>query len=127
MISHSSGYAPGWDLDVAFGEEGETRVAHLLGLEASQVEVKRDRHTTSPNLFVETATFQGGMWKPSGIRTTTAKAWAFIFGDTYLFVPVSVLRLACAAFALQEVQVNHDTPTRGVLLPRLALQQVQRG
>lgn len=127
VITHAQGYAPGWDLDLQLGTAGENYAAAILGLQAGRVEVKTDRHLDSSNLFVETHTKRGDSWQPSGIKTTEADAWAFVFGATVTFVPTNILRAAVALFDLPAVVVEKDVPTRGVLLPRTLLQRVTRG
>ena len=119
----SQGYAPGWDLDLKYGQDGERTVAHLLGIPEGRVEVKRDRHTDSLNLFIETHKYTQG-WVPSGLRTSLADQWAFVFGATTTFVPIHVLRAAVCVLNLKEIVVDSGVPTKGVLLPRVLLQQV---
>lgn len=127
-MKQSQGYAPGWDIDLEWGKEGEARVAEMLGLSGKTIEVKRDRHTYSPNLFIETHQQRAGIWLPSGVKTSTADFWVYIMGETFTVIPTGVLKLAVQMYSSEcdAIVITHDTPTRGVLIPRVLIQQVQR-
>lgn len=86
---------PDWDLDRARGEEAERYVAELRLL-GERVEVKRDdRALTTGNIFIEHACKSAtGDWFPSGIETTKADAWAFVFGKVVLLAPTPGVRAA---------------------------------
>lgn len=120
----SEGYEPRWDIDLEFGMAGEKTVADLLGM-IGTIEVKRDRHTYSNNLVIETHRFEGTQWIKSGIHTSQANYWVYIMGSTYTIVPTGVIRLALSVLDLEEKIITIDTPTRCVLLPRTLLQQVK--
>lgn len=125
----AEGYAPGWDIDLEYGHEGEVRVAELLGLSGKKIEVKHDRHVHSPNIFLEThQRTPSGYWRPSGVKTSTADYWVYVMGETFTVIPTGVLRLAIALYGGEEnaVYIHHDIPTRGILIPRVLIQQVKR-
>ena len=124
----SKGYEPRWDIEIGFGDEGETRVADLLGLTGKTVEVKHDRHTYSPNLFIETHQKRGSTWFPSGVKASNADYWVYVMGETFTVIPTGVLKLAVEMFSdeCDAVFIEYDTPTRGVLIPRVLIQQVER-
>ena len=127
-MNRTTGYDPRWDIDLGFGTDGETRVADLLGLTGATVEVKHDRHLDSANLFLETHRQDAyGYWTPSGLSTSEADYWAYRVGETTLIVATAHLRLALSILKddVRTVDVNYGIPTRGVLMPRVLLQQVR--
>ena len=118
------GTAPNWDIDLAFGEEGEARVASILGLDGSRVEVKTDRlYTQTHRVFVEVAQMPQGhdQWKNSGLMTTQADYWVFNVG-ALVIIPTDVLR-GCVARRMDEGEQPQaggtagDNPTLGYCLP----------
>ena len=118
------GTAPNWDLDLAFGEAGEARVANILGLNGSRVEVKTDRlYTETPRVFVEVAQMPTGhdKFKDSGLLTTQADYWVFNVG-ALVIIPTDVLR-GCVATRMAEGDKPQaggtagDNPTLGYCLP----------
>jgi hypothetical protein len=67
--------------DLKFGQEGETEIAKLLN--DSSIEVKRDRQTQQTgNIYIE----YESRGKPSGIKTTKAKKWAYILQDGCILI-----------------------------------------
>ena len=118
------GAAPNWDLDLAFGEAGEARVASILGLDGSRIEVKTDRlFTETHRVFVEVAQMPTGhdTFKDSGLLTTEADYWVFNVG-ALVILPTDVLR-ACVVARMREGQkpqtggMAGDNPTLGYCLP----------
>ena len=111
-------YNPDWDIDLAFGEEGEQLVRTILGLAAEQLEVKRKR-CIDTKFYVEVAHSPGatGNYKPSGINTTRATYWAYVVGDTGIvfIVPTGLLKDA-ARGALRVEEYDGDNPTKGRLV-----------
>lgn len=62
---------PEWDIDAAFGTQGENTVRELLNMAADRIEVKRKR-LIDLALYVEMECQFGGEYKPSGIAVTRA-------------------------------------------------------
>ena len=111
-------YQPEWDIDAAFGDEGEQTVRALLNLQGARIEVKRKR-VIDPQFYVETDCDPGarGEYRPSGISITRADYWAFVISDTGIavFVPTRVLRSVLGEGL--DVQCKQGRyPTRGKLL-----------
>lgn len=129
-ISRSTGYNPDWDIDLQWGEDGETALADLftrIDTGTTTVEVKNDRKAAETNnIYVECMQNPGGGYKPSGIATSTADYWVFIIGskkERLCFV--SVQREALYWAAQQRYRetgvfvdggMSGDCPTKGVLL-----------
>ena len=110
-------YQPEFDLDRRYGEEGETLVE---GWRRGSVEVKHKTYLDF-KLYVELEQNprRSGIWKPSGLRVTTADYWDFVIGDTGVVVaiPTARLRLAVARGAGRPAETTHgDNPTRGRLI-----------
>lgn len=111
-------WQPKWDIDLAFGEEGERQVAEMLGLKASKLEVKRDAlfHRTG-NVYIEVSQDPGarGSYKPSGIHVTEADYWVFVCGEAVTFIPTQVLRDYVAAQSVppRDGGTTGDNPTKG--------------
>lgn len=94
MTDLVDGYQPDWDVNVAEGRQAELfvlDVARMLAERSGEIEVKRDyrfcgrrnRHEQTPTYrwYVETHCMKRGKWEYSGICTTKAKLWVFVFGD----------------------------------------------
>jgi hypothetical protein len=95
------GYDSHFDLDLAHGEFGEGTLGALLKQFGSQIEVKRDRITsTTLNVAIETKC----RGKASGINVTTAQWWAFVIDDKrsvpqqIIIVSTDRLKKACRAW-----------------------------
>lgn len=90
----------GWDVDFAFGREGESLVEELL-TDGKKVEVKRDRkwHITG-NLYIEVECWYNRTqsWEASGIMVTQAEYWAFVLERGVLLVPTSHVKYAIKEF-----------------------------
>jgi hypothetical protein len=119
----ADGYEPRFDLDLAWGEQGQLFVEDIAtAISRGLVEVKRDgRWHQTGNLYAEYKCRKvTGEWARSGIAATDATVCAFVLGDTEvaLFVPTELLR-------------DGSHPTRGVKVPIreffhwLALRQTQ--
>lgn len=118
-----------WDLTFKLGQAGEAEAGKLFdaltgnGSELA-VEVKRDEkaHATG-NVYVEFQQGGKGSWRPSGIATTKADVWVFVFPETgtMLAVPTELLkeeaRKAHAAGSKGATSHTGDMPTRGALIP----------
>jgi len=107
-----------FDLDYAYGLEGENLVDQLLTA-GKTVEVKRDRkwHQTG-NLYLEMQCWYQGTesWKDSGITTTKAHYWAFVLKSSVLMVEINVLVKAMAKHG-KRIECNIEpNKSRGYLL-----------
>lgn len=89
------GYQPEFDIDVVYGEGGETTVRHALELDKSRIEVKRKSYIDD-EFYVEVRHDPGrrGLWRPSGIATTEAEYYVYVIADSgvLLFIPTALLR-----------------------------------
>ena len=107
----------GWDLDLKHGESREIRLATIMNMGQSKVEVKSDgiaRRTG--RIYVE---FEHKS-NPSGINVTEADQWAFeIHDDIWLIIPTQTLRnMAAKAYNAGHVTVGGDhNTTRGITIP----------
>ena len=132
-IRHAQGYAPGFDLSVERGTEGENTVAEMLlfkdtDFEVVHVEVKcDDRALGTAHVFIEYECLgRDGRWRPSGISLTEALVWFFVINnEERLTISVSTdeVRRQFERFrASKHIQCDHcDPPSRGVLIPVVAL------
>lgn len=122
----AAGYVPDWDIDLANGEQGQLIALNMLeDIVAGRlrVEVKRDsKFTKTGRLYVEREqnARNRGVWKPSGLMTTTAQAWAFLCNnDQGLFI-VDTPWLQRAVDSAAKHPSNHgqekdgDNPTKGI-------------
>ena len=78
-----------FDLDLRFGQEGESYIKSLLNIET--VEVKRDkRWKNTGNLYIEVWCWSDNNqeWYPSGLQTSKATHWAFVLEEMAVIVPV---------------------------------------
>jgi hypothetical protein len=137
----ADGYEPRFDLDLAWGEQGQLFVEDIAtAISRGLVEVKRDgRWHQTGNLYAEYKCRKvTGEWARSGIAATDATVCAFVLGDTEvaLFVPTELLRQFMREaykkstwYRIEERDGSH--PTRGVKVPIreffhwLALRQTQ--
>ena len=77
-----------FDLDFAYGYEGESLVEQLL-TNGRTVEVKRDRRwKDTNNLFIEVQCWynKSQSWELSGLFVTKAEYWAFVLESGVLIV-----------------------------------------
>ena len=77
-----------FDLDFAYGYQGETLVEQLL-TNGKTVEVKRDRRwKDTNNLFIEVQCWynKSQSWELSGLFVTKAEYWAFVLESGVLIV-----------------------------------------
>lgn len=89
---------PRFDIDVAYGRQGELLIADYLTWLAEgngRIEVKRKSYLDL-NFYVETHCDKGrtGVYVASGISITTAHTWAFVIHDTEIaiLIPTEELR-----------------------------------
>jgi hypothetical protein len=81
-----------FDIDLRYGQEGESYVKQLLNIET--IEVKRDkRWKNTGNLYIEVWCWSenNSEWYPSGLQATKATHWAFVLEETVIIVPVAQL------------------------------------
>ena len=82
-----------FDLDLAYGQVFEHKVAEILGQSKIEVKTEKDKWKTTGNIVIEFSS----RGKPSGIITTEADYWLhnLAMGDTIvcsLLLPVRTLR-----------------------------------
>jgi hypothetical protein len=120
------GYEPRWDIDRAYGEQGQLWVADVAkALQSGSVEVKRDgRWHQTNNLYVEYECRRAGVWRKSGIAATDADLYTFVLGDlgAALVIETPLLVSLCRElfhrnewYRVEETSGSH--PTRGIKLP----------
>jgi hypothetical protein len=122
------GHKPEWDVDLAYGQQGELVVLDMIKAIANgtvRCEIKRDRgFLKSGRLYIEHEqnARNRGIWKPSGILTSTAQAWAFLVNNGQGLIVVDTPWLKRAVARAAEHPSNHaserdgDNPTRGVCI-----------
>jgi hypothetical protein len=121
----SDGYEPRFDIDYAYGLQGELFVTRIIdALQTQRVQVKRDGQVgETGNLYVEFEHDPGrrGKYTPSGLHEPDgADLWVFVFGDapSCLVVSSELLR---AQVKLPSIKIASQTkgscPTRGYLVP----------
>lgn len=119
---------PRWDLDYAYGRQGEPIFDGFLRAMADgqlAVEVKR-RRRLDPKLYVELEHDPGrrGRFVPSGLSTTQADYWVFVARDTgvHLCIPVGLLRRSVdVRLGRTAAETDGDNPTRGRLITLTSL------
>jgi hypothetical protein len=107
-----------FDLDLSFGQEGESLVQELL-TGGHTVEVKRDRKWKSTgNVYVETECFYNrtNSWGPSGINVTKADYWAFVLEEGIFFMPTDAVRYAVEQLGRYTECNIPPNPSKGILL-----------
>jgi hypothetical protein len=107
-----------WDIDLEFGKVGERRLNDIFANE--KIEVKRDRIAMrTGNMAIEY--MQQG--RPSGIATTEADYWCYIFtnGDddaVYVIIPTDRLKeIAREQYKLGNIKHCGDNKNVIVLVP----------
>lgn len=117
------GYEPRFDIDAEYGRQGELFVTRIIdALKNNSVEVKRDGQVGyTGNLYVEYECDKGrrGQFQPSGISTTQADLWAFVFGDApaCLVVSTDLLRALIRSPGIKIAEERDGScPTRGYVL-----------
>lgn len=113
---------PNFKDDLAYGEEGEQIVqSFLAALSDGSFEVKRDRYRNG-RMVVETGQApQNGDWKRSGLATTKAAWWVYMFSpDAFVIVSTDRLKKFLQNnFTLDDRRLfaaGSDNPARGFLL-----------
>lgn len=113
-----------FDLDKKRGATAELWVDDIrkaLAEESATIEVKRDAwFPKTGRLYIETeCRWRDGAWHPSGINTTEADLWFFVFGAHPGGLVVATKWLKCAVVIARkyrnEASCDYgDNPTRGV-------------
>lgn len=107
-----------FDLDLTFGQEGESLVKELL-TGGQTIEVKRDRKWVSTgNVYVETECFfnRTNSWGPSGINVTKANYWAFVLEEGIFIMPTNAVKYAVEEFGRYTECNIQPNPSKGILL-----------
>lgn len=108
-----------WDLDLAFGQQGEVLVNKLLTSPIDTVEVKRDRRwKETGNLYLEMFCFseKENVWYPSGLNATKATHWSFVLEDIVLTVPTTKLKQVVQLKGRKVEMLRPEYSTRGYLI-----------
>lgn len=104
-----------WDLDLTYGQGGETLAAEVL-TRGKTVEVKRDRKwKKTGNVYVETAcwSWREECWYESGITTSKAAYYTFVLGEALLSVPTEMLRACVAKYGTPRECKIPPNPSKG--------------
>lgn len=129
MVERTEGYEPSHDIkqfdfikDLQFGHEGEELVTQFLAqLSSGTFEVKYDRFRNG-RIFVE---FEQNPrdtgWKPSGIATTKAKWWVYLFSpNAFVIIETSRLRRYIKAnverLQIRTAAADSTNPAKGFLI-----------
>ena len=118
-----------FDLDFAYGHEGEQLVRELLtgGL---TVEVKRDRRwIETGNIYIETAFYSRSThnWIESGVMKTKADRWAFVLENLVIIATIDDVRKAIDKYGRPISNDREPNPSKGFLIKVEDLMAVQRG
>jgi hypothetical protein len=118
-----------FDLDFAYGHEGEQLVRELLtgGL---TVEVKRDRRwIETGNIYIETAFYSRSThnWIESGVMKTKADRWAFVLENLVIIATIDDVRKAIDKYGRPISNEREPNPSKGFLIKVEDLMAVQRG
>jgi hypothetical protein len=112
------GKASDWDIDLRFGQEGETYVNNLL-TNIETVEVKRDkRWIETGNLFIETQCWSDKQqqWYDSGINASKASHWSFVLEDLVVIIPLNKLKETVQNYG-RPIEMNRsEYSTKGYLI-----------
>lgn len=106
-----------FDLDLAYGQVFEKKVADILGNSKIEVKTEKDKWKTTGNIVIE----YESRGKPSGIITTEAAYWChnLAMGDDIvcsLFFPVSTLRRYIAQNNPRSVRGGDDMTSKLYLI-----------
>ena len=117
-----------FDLDFAYGHEGEQLVRDILtgGL---TVEVKRDRRwIMTGNLYIETAFYSRSTynWVESGLMKTKADRWAFVVESLVVIATTDDLKIAIDRYGRPISNNIEPNPSKGFLITIDDLMKVQR-
>ncbi len=109
-----------WDIDLKFGKAHEKKIGKLLGLKASEIEVKAERNwwNTTGNICIEIER----RGKPSGLSVTKAKVWVHVLAKENrqflrLIIDVPVLKKLTAKFKDNWKMVGDRRETKAIMIP----------
>jgi hypothetical protein len=117
-----------FDLDFAYGYEGEKLVQEIL-TGAQTVEVKRDRRwVKTGNIYIESAFYSRSTynWIESGIMKTKAERWAFVLEDLVIIATVDDVKRAIDLYGRPISNEKEPNPSKGFLITVEDLMKVQR-
>lgn len=106
-----------FDLDLAYGQVFEKKVAEILGQSKIEVKTEKDKWKTTGNIVIEYESRN----KPSGIITTDADYWLhnLAMGDSIvlsLLIKVSTLRKYIATHNPRSVRGGDDMTSKLYLI-----------
>jgi hypothetical protein len=106
-----------FDLDLAYGQVFEQKVAEILGQSKIEVKTEKDKWKTTGNIVIE----YESRGKPSGIITTEADYWLHncAIGDNIVFsllLKVSTLRQYIAKHNPRSVRGGDDMTSKLYLI-----------
>lgn len=106
-----------FDLDLAYGQVFEKKVAEILGQSKIEVKTEKDKWKQTGNIVIE----YESRGKPSGIITTEADYWIhnLAIGDRISFsilMPVSTLRKYIAQHSPRSVRGGDDMTSKLYLI-----------
>lgn len=106
-----------FDLDLAYGQVFEKKVADILGNSKVEVKTEKDKWKTTGNIVIE----YESRGKPSGIITTEASYWLhnLALGDDIVFslwLPVETLRRYIAQHNPRSVRGGDDMTSKLYLI-----------
>lgn len=106
-----------FDLDLAYGQVFEHKVAEILGQSKIEVKTEKDKWKTTGNIVIE----YESRGKPSGIITTEASYWLhnLALGDNIVFslwLPVETLRRYIAQHNPRSVRGGDDMTSKLYLI-----------
>lgn len=122
----AEGYEPNFDIDAAVGRQGEllfTRISEAI--KEASAEVKTDKMSMrTKRVYLEYECMgRDGMWRPSGIQTTSSELWVYALGDSpsiAVVLPTWMIRdVGRRAYreGLAKECVIGSNPTKGVVIP----------
>jgi hypothetical protein len=107
-----------WDIDLRFGQDGETYVNNLL-TNIETIEVKRDkRWIQTGNLFIETQCWSDKInkWYESGINASKATHWAFVVEGLVVILPIEKLKEVVQTYGRMIEMNRPEYSTKGYLI-----------
>ncbi len=118
-----------FDLDLSYGQAGESLVNELL-TGGKTVEVKRDRkwHSTG-NIYIECQCYYLGTesWQDSGLLTSKASYWAFVLNQMVILVTYDDLVKTVAKFGKRAECKIEPNYSRGYLITVEHLLEIVKG
>jgi hypothetical protein len=115
-----------WENTKLEGDKGERIANRLLNHNLQTIEVKNDQQAKrTGNVFIETQCYNETTrkWYPSGINSTKASAWLYIFREkpfSAIIIQTSILKLIAKNYPEREA-ARTSPPAKGVLIAIPAL------